>query len=178
MTWLDLFDYGSINNSGATKREKAKTRRAFLLNLNLTNHIKIYLKIFDDLSEEKEKENYFLGLLDSLGPLQYNLFHWLDLKELFILMKIKNYKMEIFFEFFDRLMLYNLKLSQAHSQINTIISISYFTNLIFSICKTENINSTYLFSGNFATNFANFSEKNLANEIMQKEKFNYKKINL
>jgi hypothetical protein len=141
------------------------------INPNIIN-IKTYSKIFD-LSED----NYFIGLLDSLGPLNYNIFHWIDLKEMYILMKIKNYNMEIFFEFFDRLMLYNFYLSQADCQINTIISISYFINLIFSICKSENINSTYLFNGNSAINLSNFSEKNLAADIMQKEKNNYKKVN-
>ncbi len=135
-------------------------------------NIKSYTKTLN-ISEDE----YFYVSLNSLDNLCYSFNYWIDLKELYISMKTRNYNMFIFFEFFDKLFEYNFRVCQAEANVNTLSSISHFIGIMCSIGLNNTISSTYLFSDNYTIKLANSSEKKLAEEIMLRDKETFIKVN-
>jgi hypothetical protein len=136
--------------------------------VNIKNYTKT-LFISDD--------EYFYGVLSSLDNLSFSFNYFIDLKELYISMKNKNYNMLIFFEFFEKLFRYNYSVSQAEASTNALTSIAHLFGLICSIGFNDTISTSYLFSDNITHKLANSKEKKLAEEIMLKDKETFIKVN-
>lgn len=136
--------------------------------VNIKNYTKT-LSINDD--------EYFYGVLTSLDNFSFSFNYFIDLKELFVSMKTKNYNMLVYFEFFERLFGYNYSICLAEASANALTSISHLYSLIFSIGFNDTISSTYLFSDTITLKLANSKEKKLAEEIMQKDKETFIKVN-
>ena len=129
---------------------------------------------FKDLNLNEE-ENFF-GVIDSVNKLNYSFNYWIDLKELYILMRTKNYDMQIYFEFFDKIFEYNLAICKAESKVNALISISYLIGIMSSIGFSETLSTSYLFSDSITLKLANTTEKKLVEEIISRDKDTFQKV--
>lgn len=136
--------------------------------INIKNYIKS-INISDD--------EYFMGVLDSLDNFNFSFNYWIDLKELFILMKTKNYNMAVFFQFLEKLYQYNFSLCVADAMVNALTSINHLLAIISSIGFNETLSTTYLFNDTTTLRLVNSSEKKLAEEIMAKDRDTFKKVN-
>lgn len=171
---------GLINDGDPVLAEGLRTSGGYGIStyqdqLNLQNsiiNIKNYLKTLY-LTEDE----YFYGVLYTLDNLCYSFNFWIDLKELCISMKSKNYNMLIFFEFFEKLFEYNFSVCRVEACVNTLTSVSHLISIMCSISFNETISTTYLFSDSTTLKLANGKEKKLAEEIMQKDKDTFIKVN-
>jgi len=140
--------------------------------INSIVNIKTYTKALS-----KSDDEYFYGVLGSLDNLSYSFNYFIDLKELYISMKTKNYNMNVFFEYFERIFQYNFSLCQAEASVSALSSISHLYGIICSIGFNNTISTTYLFSDNITFKLANAKEKKLAEDIMLKDKETFIKVN-
>ena len=107
-------------------------------------------------------EGYFLpfAIDHNKGVFCYSLNYWIDMKELYIEMKTRNYNTELFTEFMKNFIEHNLELSLFEAKTQTMHSISYLLGLIFSIGLGNNFMSSYLFTGQRVYDIINQSSQN------------------
>lgn len=80
-----------------------------------------------------DDDMYYLSVYNSLQSLNYSLNYWIDLKELYMSMKIRNYNIEMFIEYLPIFVEHNLELSLFDAKLQAMRSICYLIGLCFSI---------------------------------------------